>query len=93
MAGFPDLRIHDLRHSYASLLAANGTPLLVVGKLLGHRRASTTERYTHLADDPVRLANERVGNQLADRLLIEVERKGARPLRGNENAADAREEP
>jgi integrase len=86
LAGFPDLRIHDLRHSYASLLAANGTPLLVVGKLLGHRRASTTERYAHLADDPLRLANERVGNQLADRLLIDIGRKPMQSVQGSKRA-------
>jgi integrase len=75
LAGFPDLRIHDLRHSYASLLAANGTPLLVVGKLLGHRHTATTERYAHLSDDPVRLANERVGAQLARPLQIGFHRQ------------------
>jgi integrase len=75
LAGFPDLRIHDLRHSYASLLAAAGTPLLIVGKLLGHHHVTTTQRYAPLSDDPVRLANERIGNQLADQLLIGFDRK------------------
>lgn len=45
------LRLHDLRHTYASLLLAEGTPLALVGKALGHTKASTTERYAHLRDD------------------------------------------
>lgn len=69
-AKLPELRIHDLRHSYASLLAASGTPLLVIGKLLGHKRVATTERYAHLSEDPLRLANERAGDQLARSLQI-----------------------
>jgi integrase len=64
LAGFPDLRMHDLRHSYASLLAATGTPLIVIGKLLGHKHVATTARYAHLADDPLRLASERAGRHL-----------------------------
>lgn len=48
------LRIHDLRHSFASVGAAGGLGLPIVGKLLGHKDASTTQRYAHLADDPVR---------------------------------------
>lgn len=48
------LRIHDLRHSFASVGAAGGLGLPIVGKLLGHKDASTTQRYAHLSDDPVR---------------------------------------
>jgi integrase len=69
-AGFPELRLHDLRHSYASLLAASGTPLLVIGKLLGHRHVATTARYAHLGDDPARSANACVGQDLANALLL-----------------------
>jgi integrase len=65
LAGFPDLRIHDLRHSYASLLAASGTPLLVIGKLLGHKHVATTARYAHLSESPARWANDRAGHHLA----------------------------
>lgn len=50
-AGLDDLRLHDLRHTYASLLLAKGTPLALVGKALGHTKASTTERYAHLSDE------------------------------------------
>jgi integrase len=47
LAGLPDLRIHDLRHSFASVAVAGGDSLFIVGKILGHRQASTTERYAH----------------------------------------------
>lgn len=52
------LRLHDLRHTYASVLASNRVPLHVVGALLGHTQAQTTERYAHLYDDPLRQATE-----------------------------------
>ena len=60
-AGIDDLRLHDLRHSFASLLAGEGLGLPVIGKLLGHSQAQTTARYAHLADDPLREATQRVG--------------------------------
>jgi integrase len=55
------LRIHDLRHSYASSLASAGIGLPVIGALLGHATAQTTHRYAHLFDDPLRAATERAG--------------------------------
>lgn len=55
------LRIHDLRHSYASQLASGGASLPLIGALLGHTQASTTHRYAHLFDDPLREATERAG--------------------------------
>lgn len=64
-AGQPGLRIHDLRHSYASLLIASGESLFLVGKALGHTSARTTERYAHLADDPLQAAADRVARMLA----------------------------
>jgi integrase len=57
----PTVRLHDLRHSYASHLVSNGVGLQIVGKLLGHVQASTTMRYTHLQDEALRAAT----NQLA----------------------------
>ena len=58
-AGFPKLRIHDLRHSFASVGLARGDALAVIGAILGHADVKTTSRYAHLADDPVRnAANE-----------------------------------
>ena len=57
----PTVRIHDLRHSYASHLVSNGVGLQIVGKLMGHVEASTTMRYAHLQDEALRTAT----NQLA----------------------------
>jgi integrase len=57
----PTLRIHDLRHNFASHLASNGVSLQVVGKLLGHTQASTTMRYAHLQDEALRVATNKFG--------------------------------
>ncbi len=54
-------RIHDLRHTYASILASDGMSLPIIGALLGHTQPQTTARYAHLMDDPLRAATERVG--------------------------------
>jgi integrase len=61
MAEISDLRVHDLRHSFASILASSGSSLLVIGRLLGHTQPSTTARYAHLFDDPLRSAANEVG--------------------------------
>jgi integrase len=53
--------VHDLRHTYASILASAGLSLPIIGKLLGHTNPLTTNRYAHLFDDPLRAATERVG--------------------------------
>jgi integrase len=58
-AGIPDVRLHDLRHTYASVLASSGLSLPIIGQLLGHTTAQTTLRYSHLLDDPLRAATER----------------------------------
>ncbi len=55
-AELKDFTIHDLRHTYASHLVSSGLSLSIVGKLLGHTQASTTQRYAHLADEPLREA-------------------------------------
>jgi integrase len=60
-ASIAGLRIHDLRHSYASALAGDGASLLIIGALLGHTQTQTTQRYAHLLDDPLRQATNRVG--------------------------------
>jgi integrase len=64
-AGLEGVRIHDLRHNYASTGMTGGMGLLLVGKLLGHTQAQTTQRYEHLDVDPLRIAAERIGKQLA----------------------------
>lgn len=63
-AGFADLRLHDLRHTHASHLVSSGLSLSIVGKLLGHTQAATTQRYAHLADEPLRQAAELFGSKL-----------------------------
>jgi integrase len=60
-----NLRIHDLRHSFASISASHGVSLLAIGELLGHTQPSTTHRYAHLFDDHLRQATERVGAVIA----------------------------
>lgn len=60
-AGLDGLRIHDLRHSFASIGAGGGLGLPIIGKILGHTQAATTQRYAHLANDPVRQAVETIG--------------------------------
>nr|WP_029927350.1 site-specific integrase [Ochrobactrum sp. UNC390CL2Tsu3S39] len=57
----PNARLHDLRHTYASVLASAGLSLPIIGALLGHSQPATTARYSHLMDDPLRQATERVG--------------------------------
>ena len=64
-AGLPGVRIHDLRHTYASNAVSSGMPIQMVGKLLGHTQLQTTMRYAHLADDPVNRAAEENADALA----------------------------
>jgi len=64
-AGLSGLRLHDLRHSFASFAVADGHTLFMVGKVLGHKQARTTEGYAHLADDPVRAVAERTAARIA----------------------------
>ena len=71
-AGLHDVRIHDLRHSFASRALALGEGLTVIGKLLGHARIETTSRYAHLARDSVRESAERVAASIAEDVLGEV---------------------
>ena len=69
-AALPDVRLHDLRHSFASIAIADGISLVVIGKLLGHALAETTERYAHLADEAIADAAKRVSGSLAKCLGI-----------------------
>jgi integrase len=70
--GLPDLRIHDLRHSFASVLVSGGETLETIGKLLGHSQHQTTLRYAHLMDDPMR----RAANRFSERVRI----SGTQPI-------------
>lgn len=65
-ANISGVRVHDLRHTYASILASAGLSLPIIGALLGHTQPSTTARYAHLFDDPLRKATERVGQIVAN---------------------------
>jgi len=64
-SGFKDVRIHDLRHTFASVAVAAGQGLPMIGKLLGHSQVQTTARYAHLAGDPVRAAANDVAASIA----------------------------
>jgi integrase len=64
-AGLVGVRLHDLRHSFASVGAAGGLSLPIIGALLGHKHAATTARYAHLSADPLRAANDAVGARIA----------------------------
>ncbi len=91
-AGLADVRIHDLRHSFASVAAATGSSLPVIGALLGHKQPQTTARYAHLAADPLKQAAEAAGAHLASALNARprdegsgdnvVEMRGAKRHRG-----------
>jgi integrase len=64
-ASLDGLRIHDLRHSFASFGAGGGLGLPIIGKLLGHTQSSTTMRYAHLDNDPLRRASESIAGHIA----------------------------
>ena len=68
-AGLHDVRIHDIRHSFASRALALGEGLPIIGRLLGHRQAETTARYAHLDRDAVRNSAERVAIRIAEYIL------------------------
>lgn len=65
MADLADVRLHDLRHSFASIAVSGGASLPIIGVLLGHKNATTTHRYAHLHDDPVRNVSETTGKKLS----------------------------
>jgi integrase len=67
-AGLPNVRVHDLRHSFASEAVGAGQSLYLVSKLLGHARITTTQRYAHLADDPIKAAADAVSTTISGAL-------------------------
>lgn len=64
-AGLSDVRIHDLRHTFASIGAIGGVSLPILGGLVGHTQPQTTARYAHLSADPLRAANDAIGERIS----------------------------
>jgi integrase len=91
-AGLPDVRLHDLRHSFASVGAGAGMGLPLIGKLLGHTQAQTTARYSHLDHDPVKAANEVIGRRIAAAMAGKPTAK-VLELRGKQASRGARRAP
>jgi integrase len=81
--GLKDARLYDLRHTFASVGAGGGLSLPIIGRLLGHTQPRTTQRYAHLADDPLREAAEKIG-----RVITGAGKPGAevRHLRGDQRS-------
>ena len=75
-AGLPGLRLHDLRHSWASTAAMNGVDMVTIAKLLGHALVETTERYVHLSDRSITDAVDRVSNRIGAALAGKGEGSG-----------------
>ncbi len=71
-----DARVHDLRHTYASVLASHGLSLPIIGQLLGHTQSQMTHRYAHLLDDPLRAATEKVGAVVSGKNQAEIVQLG-----------------
>ncbi len=65
-AGLGGVRIHDIRHTFASFGAGSGLGLPIIGKLLGHTQSVTTARYAHLDNDPLRRASESIAGRIAE---------------------------
>ncbi len=70
VAQIEDARIHDLRHTFASLLVSGGASLEMIGKLLGHTQLQTTQRYAHLLDAPLRAGVDAVADAVRPRLKV-----------------------
>ena len=68
LAGLEDVRIHDLRHSFASVAVAGGASLPIIGALLGHKDTATTQRYAHLSADPLRTVSQAVADAISQAL-------------------------
>ena len=67
-AGLPGVRIHDLRHTFASIAVGGGESLAIIGRLLGHSQVQTTQRYAHLAPDPLRDSADRITEEISSAL-------------------------
>lgn len=83
----PDVRLHDLRHSHASVAAASGISLPLIGALLGHRQVSTTARYAHLGDDPLRVASESIGSRINEAMTYTETQRPISKVAGGKSRA------
>jgi integrase len=82
VTGLDGVRVHDLRHTAASILVSGGATLPMIGALLGHSQISTTNRYAHLYSDPLREAAERLGIVVTGRkgaIVIDLPNKAGTP--------------
>jgi integrase len=73
-SGLTGWRIHDLRHAFASMMVNSGASLPIVGKILGHTQASTTQRYAHLEENPARKAAEEAAAKIAKAIQVPSKR-------------------
>jgi integrase len=87
-AGLEDVRIHDLRHTFASGGFLVGEGLAMIGKLLGHTQVQTTARYAHLASDPIKQAATKISDRLASALLGAVDQPSAGKGKQSETSID-----
>jgi integrase len=87
-AGLDDVRIHDLRHTFASGGLLVGEGLAMIGKLLGHTQVQTTARYAHLAADPVKQAATKISDRLALALLGTVDVPSVKNVRESNTSID-----
>ena len=84
VAGLADVRPHDLRHAFASVAASGGASLPVIGALLGHTEAKTTQRYAHLSNDPLKAAAGLVAGRISEAMkaptggadVVQIKHKG-----------------
>ena len=85
-AGLPDVRLHDLRHTWASVAAMNGIDMVTIAKLLGHALVETTERYTHLSEHSVADAADRVSGRIQAALAGKGDARKAEAKEGASHA-------
>ena len=78
-ADLPGLRLHDLRHTWASVAAMNGVGMVTIAKLLGHALAETTAGYAHLADGHLVETAEKVGSLIAEAMNLQGVPRPSRP--------------
>ena len=79
--GLENVRLHDLRHSFASIAVSGGASLPIIGALLGHADVSTTQRYAHVSANPLKAASDIVGDRIASAMGSNPKPDSIVPLR------------